>query len=141
MNKKILSLITVIAIASVSVPVFASEQMGRDSGSAVVQNPTLNWGGGVEIFRNPPTVDQYYGGVSSNNREGNTLTARVDNPTLNWGGGVEIFRNAPTVDQYYGGASSDNRYGLAPSWGSNKESSAGVRLDNPTLQGVFENVE
>lgn len=125
-------MITVIAIASVSVPVFASEPIGRDSGSAVVQNPTLTGGEGSGLFLNTN---------NPNNREGNTLSARVDNPTLNWGGGVEIFRNAPTVDQYYGGTSSDNRYGLASSWGFNKESSAGVRLDNPTLQGVFENVE
>lgn len=54
------------------------------------------------------------------------------NPTLAQGDGSGVFPSNQISDEHYG---------LAPAWEDREGNAAEVRMENPTLQGVFENVE
>lgn len=90
MRRLTVSLITILAFATVSLSAFAANRNDVDS-RGVLLNPTLVGGEGSGIF------------------------------PVNQG--------------------SDAHYGLAPSWGDREGRAVEVRMDNPSLQGVFENVE
>jgi hypothetical protein len=124
MKKITLSLLAILTVALLGLPAFAANQIQSSDWSAnggVLQNPTLTITEGSGAF---PARD---------NREAYSRGEMLDNPVLTITEGAGAF---PTRNH-----SVDENYGISPAWGDRKGNIAEVRMENPTLQGVFENYE
>ena len=138
MKRITVSLMAILTVAFLSLPAFAANQIERNSLSAegdsnriVTQNQTLVGGDGSAIFARNQGSDESYGlPLAWNDRKGSSLEMRIENPTLVGGDGSGVFT---------GSQSSDENYGLAPAW-NNKGNASEKRMENPTLQGIFDNI-
>jgi hypothetical protein len=128
MKRITVSLMAILAVALLGSPAFAANQMERQSMSS-------NWSASGDVVQNPMLTDTEGAGAfpAQENRQAFNRGERLLNPMLTdtEGAGAFPMRNH----------SVDENYGIAPAWGDRQGSTAELKLEDPRLQGVFENYE
>jgi hypothetical protein len=119
-----ISLYALVAVALLSFPAFAANQN--------LQNPTLIDSEGAGAFTSNRSVDEHYGIAPAWDTRRSVQVDRMQNPTLIDSEGAGAFTS---------NRSGDEHYGIAPAWEGRSPNSADLRLVNPTLQNIYDNVE
>ena len=128
MKRITVSLLAILTVALLGLPAFAANQIER-------QGISSNWSASGDVVENPMLTNTEGAGAfpALENRGAFNRGERLENPMLTDTEGSGAF---PTRNHNV-----NENYGIAPAWGDRKGNTAEVRLEDPRLQGAFENYE
>jgi len=128
MKRITVSLMVILTVALLGLPAFAANQIER-------QGISSNWSASGDVVESPMLTNTEGAGAfpALENRGAFNRDERLQNPMLTDTEGSGAF---PTRNHNV-----DENYGIAPAWGDRLGKTAEVRMEDPRLQGVFENYE